>query len=145
MYKEATAVGANQQMLEQARLKFQEAMNATGFRADLAYAIGLCYYQQRLYGPALKHIAEIIERGVREHPELSVGSQTEGVDVRSVGNSMVLEETALVEAFNLKAAIEYLMKNFEAAQEALADMPPRADEELDPVSLHNTVAPSPLI
>ena len=154
-------------------------MNATGFRADLAYAIGLCYYQQKLcgpapnptlpepacpsllaarrlprcrllarfplvafaplrYGPALKHIAEIIERGVREHPELSVGSQTEGVDVRSVGNSMVLEETALVEAFNLKAAIEYLMKNFEAAQEALADMPPRSDEELDPVSLHNT-------
>jgi tetratricopeptide repeat protein 30 len=24
------------------------------------------------YGPALKHIAEIIEKGVREHPELSV-------------------------------------------------------------------------
>ena len=90
------------------------------------------------YGPALKHIAEIIERGVREHPELSVGSQTEGVDVRSVGNSMVLEETALVEAFNLKAAIEFQMKNFDAAKEALSDMPPRAEEELDPVSLHNT-------
>ena len=69
------------------------------------------------YGPALKHIAEIIERGVREPPELSVGSQTEGVDVRSVGNSMVLEETALVEAFNLKAAIEFQMKNFDAAKE----------------------------
>jgi len=110
----------------------------TGFQAEIAYAIGLCYYQQRQYGPALKHIAEIIERGVREHPELSVGSQTEGVDVRSVGNSMVLKETALVEAFNLKAAIEYLMKNFEAAQEALSDMPPRSDDELDPVSLHNT-------
>jgi tetratricopeptide repeat protein 30 len=67
-----------------------------------------------------------------------VGSQTEGVDVRSVGNSMVLEETALVEAFNLKAAIEFQMKNFDAAKEALSDMPPRAEEELDPVSLHNT-------
>ena len=75
---------------------------------------------------------------MREHPELSVGSQTEGVDVRSVGNSMVLEETALVEAFNLKAAIEFQMKNFDAAKEALSDMPPRAEEELDPVSLHNT-------
>ena len=69
---------------------------------------------------------------MREHPELSVGSQTEGVDVRSVGNSMVLKETALIEAFNLKAAIEFTMKNFEAAQEALSDMPPRADDELDP-------------
>lgn len=36
---------------------------------------------------------------------------TEGIDVRSVGNSMTLHETALVEAFNLKAAIEYQLKN----------------------------------
>ena len=51
-------------------------------QAELAYAIGLCYYQQKQFGPALKHLAEIIERGVREHPELSVGSQTEGIEVR---------------------------------------------------------------
>merc|ERR1719454_1813587 len=111
-------------------------MNKTGFVAELAYAIGLCYYHQRQYGPALKYIAEIIERGVREHPELSVGSQSEGVDVRSVGNSMVLKETALIEAFNLKAAIEFQTKNYDAAREALSDMPPRGEEELDPVSLH---------
>lgn len=45
--------------------------------------------------------------------------------MRSVGNSQVLKETALVEAFNLKAAIEIVMKNNAAAAEALADMPPR--------------------
>ena len=38
---------------------------------------------------------------------------TEGIDVRSVGNSMTLHETALVEAFNLKAAMEYQLKNCE--------------------------------
>ena len=65
--------------------------------------------------------------------------QTEGIDVRSVGNSALLHETALVEAFNLKAAIEYQLKNFEGAQEALTDMPPRAEEELDCVTLHNQV------
>ena len=54
----------------------------SGVLAELAYAIGLCYYQQKQFGPALKHLAEIIERGVREHPELSVGSQTEGIEVR---------------------------------------------------------------
>ena len=37
----------------------------------------------------------------------------------------------------MKAAIEYVMKNIEAAKEALSDMPPRGEEELDPVSLHN--------
>jgi len=138
MYKEASTQGAEAGLYEKARLHFAEAMSKTSFMAELAYAIGLCHYQQKQYGPALKLIAEIIERGVREHPELSVGSQTEGVDVRSVGNSLVLKETALIEAFNLKAAIEYQMKNYDAAQEALSDMPPRAEEELDPVSLHNS-------
>lgn len=50
-----------------------------------------------------------------------------------MGNSQTLKETALIEAFNLKAAIEYTMKNVEAAKEALTDMPPRTEEELDPV------------
>ena len=125
---------------EQARARFTEAMNTTGFQADIAHNIALSYYQLGQFGPALKHVAEIIERGVREHPELGVGSNADGMDVRSVGNSQVLRETALVEAFNLKAAIEYSMKpvgNVEAAQEALSDMPPRTEEELDPVTLHN--------
>lgn len=74
---------------------------------------------------------------MREHPELSVGSNTDGIDVRSVGNSVVLQETCLIEAFNLKSAIEYNMDNHEAAKEALSDMPPRQEHELDAVSLHN--------
>ena len=122
---------------DDARTKFGEAMNTLGYQADIAYNIALCYYKVKQYGPSLKHIAEIIERGVREHPELSVGSSTDGIDVRSVGNSQVLRETALVEAFNLKAAIEYNMKNMDQAKEALVDMPPRSEEEVDPVTLHN--------
>lgn len=62
-------------------------------------------------------------------------SNTDGMEVRSVGNSQALKETALIEAFNLKAAIEYVMKNMEGAKEALTDMPPRSEEELDPVSV----------
>jgi tetratricopeptide repeat protein 30 len=85
----------------------------------------------------LKHLAEIIERGVREHPELLVGAVTEGEDAPSVGNTPALRSTFLVEAFNLKAAVEFAMKNFDEAREALTDMPPRAEEELDPVTLHN--------
>lgn len=76
--------------------------------------------------------------GIRDHPELSVGMTTEGIEVRSVGNTITLHETALVEAFNLKAAIEYQNKNMAAAQEALTDMPPRSEEELDAVTLHNS-------
>ncbi len=55
----------------------------------------------------------------------------------SVGNSQALRESALVEAFNLKAAIEYNLKNIKNAKEALNDMPPRKEEELDSVTLMN--------
>ena len=54
-----------------------------------------------------------------------------------MGNTLVLKESALVEAFNLKAAIEYNLKNTVNAKEALNDMPPRKEEELDPVTLMN--------
>lgn len=112
-------------------------MSASGYNCALAYNIALCYYKQKQLAPSLKHIADIIEKGVREHPELGVGSNQDGVEVKSVGNTQALRDTALIEAFNLKAAIEYTMENYSAAKEALLDMPPRNEEELDPVTLHN--------
>lgn len=123
---------------EEAKSKFAEALNAAGYQCDIAYNIALCYYKLKQLAPSLKHIADIIEKGVREHPELGVGSNSEGVEVKSVGNTQTLKETALIEAFNLKAAIEFTMKNPTVAREALLDMPPRNEDELDPVTLHNT-------
>ena len=37
--------------------------------------------------------------------------QTDGIEVASVGNTVVLHESCLVEAFNLKSAIQFNMKN----------------------------------
>jgi tetratricopeptide repeat protein 30 len=116
---------------------FLEASKIVGFRPDLVYNTALCYYMQKEFAPSLKNIAEIIEKGIREHPELNVGMATEGIDVKSVGNSQLLHSTYLVEAFNLKAAIEFSLKNMDAAREALMDMPPRLEHELDQVTLHN--------
>ena len=48
---------------------------------------------------------------MREHPELGVGNNAEGIEQKSVGNTQALKESALIEAFNLKAAIEYNIKN----------------------------------
>ena len=42
-------------------------------------------------------------------------------------------------AEGVKAAIEYVLKNTENAREALTDMPPRSEDELDAVTLHNQV------
>ena len=92
---------------EEAKNQFQEALNISGYQCDIAYNISLCYYKLMQLAPSLKHIADIIEKGVREHPELGVGSNSDGVEMTSVGNTQVLRETALIEAFNLKAAIEF--------------------------------------
>ncbi|EFJ08159.1 hypothetical protein SELMODRAFT_448146 [Selaginella moellendorffii] len=82
----------------------------------------VCLYRLKHYGP------EILEHGVRYH--------VEGIELCSVGNSPALKESVLV-AFNLKAAIDYVNGNLEAAKENLTDMPPRVEEELDSVTLHN--------
>ncbi|XP_030591209.1 intraflagellar transport protein 70A isoform X1 [Archocentrus centrarchus] len=122
---------------EEACKKFMSAMQVLGYMPALSYNIALTYYSLKNHSQALKYIEEIIDRGIREHPELSIGMTTEGIDIHSVGNTLVLHQSALIEAFNLKAAIEYELKKLKTAQEALTDMPPRSDEELDPVTLHN--------
>uniref|UniRef100_A0A0K0CXH2 Tetratricopeptide repeat protein 30 n=1 Tax=Angiostrongylus cantonensis TaxID=6313 RepID=A0A0K0CXH2_ANGCA len=111
--------------------RFNNATSIMGYQPELAYSIALCHYRKKEYPQALKFITDIVNR------ELGVGMVTEGVDLRSVGNTMKLHETSLVEALNLKFAVEYKLKNFAAAQEALTDMPPRTEEELDAVTLHN--------
>lgn len=116
---------------------FLDAMSNTEINNSLGYNIALCFYRQGQFGHALNHLSNVIESGVREHPELSVGSGLDGLEMRSVGNSSVLKMTTLVEAFNLKAAIEFEMNNERASREALLDMPPRLEDELDPVTLHN--------
>eukprot|EP00727_Mastigamoeba_balamuthi_P001461 m51a1_g11311 putative tetratricopeptide repeat protein 30a-like (630) ;mRNA; f:91431-94054 len=115
---------------EQASHLFTDASASLGTMPYLSYNIALCHYRMGQFANARKSILEIIEKGIRDHPEL--GSYSEEPMVRSVGNSAVLHETALIEAFNLKAAIEFTTKNVDAAKESLNDMPPRNEEELDP-------------
>ena len=43
--------------------------------------------------------------------DLGVGMATEGIEVRSVGNSSTLQKSKLVAAFNLRASIEYQTRN----------------------------------
>ncbi|CAD8045107.1 unnamed protein product [Paramecium primaurelia] len=51
---------------DEARQRFQDGMNLTGYSCELAYNIALCYYKQEQLAQSLKYFAEIIERGVRE-------------------------------------------------------------------------------
>ena len=89
----------------EAMVKFNTVLQVMGYRAgahkhthnghyhiippDTCYCLALCHYKLKQYAASLKYISEVIERGIRDHPELSVGMQTEGIDIRSVGNSTV--------------------------------------------------------
>lgn len=80
----------------------------TGFNPLTAYNTALCHYRKKEHSQALNMIGEIVERGIRNYPELGIGAQaeTEG-GARSVGNPSALSMSGLVQALNLKAAIEY--------------------------------------
>lgn len=92
--------------------KFNEAVKIGGHRNDIAYSIALCHYVEKRYVPALKTLSDIIEKGIHEHPEWNVGGMHgSDDDVQHITNSQQLHESRLVEAFNLKAAIELQLKN----------------------------------
>jgi tetratricopeptide repeat protein 30 len=122
---------------EEALRRFTQVQHIGGYKPDLAYNIALCHYMMKQYAAAHSTVGDIIAKGIKEHPELGVGMNTEGIEVRSVGNTLTLHETALIESFNLQAAIEYQHKHYDSACIALTDMPPRSEHELDPVTLHN--------
>ncbi|CAI2311934.1 unnamed protein product [Caenorhabditis sp. 36 PRJEB53466] len=122
---------------EEALKKFNEATEFSGYQSGLAYSIALCHYRRHDYDSALKLIAEIINRGVKEHPDFNIGMVTEGLDFSYIQNTQKLHESALIEAFNLKFAIYYKTKDLKAAKESLTDMPPRNEHDADPITLHN--------
>jgi tetratricopeptide repeat protein 30 len=123
---------------QQARQKFSDAMSQVGYQPSLAYNIALCHYRLKQFTQARKYILEIFDKAITQHPgmfshsmsfnavfmalcinndcstELGVGSgnqSTDSLDVHSVGNSQTLRETSIIEALNLKAAVEYDLKN----------------------------------
>jgi len=125
----------------EAKQLFLSAQNIIGFRPDLAYNIAVCHYMLKNYEEMDKMMDEMISKGAKKNPNLSVGSGSNlpsGVKVKSVGITFALKQTGLIEAFNLKIAKEYQLKQYDKAKAALHGMPPREESEFDHVTLHNT-------
>ncbi|XP_030378083.1 tetratricopeptide repeat protein 30 homolog [Scaptodrosophila lebanonensis] len=118
--------------------RFQTSLQVGGFNALVAYNLALTHFRKKERSQAIDYTSEIVERGIRNHPELGIGAQidTDG-SARSVGNPITMAVSGITQALNLKAAIEYQDGNMESARDALLDLPPRAESELDPVTLHN--------
>lgn len=41
-------------------------------KLEISYNIAVCYYQLKQYDQALRNIAEIIEKGIKEHPGIKI-------------------------------------------------------------------------
>ncbi|KAI8124632.1 Tetratricopeptide repeat protein 30 like protein [Lucilia cuprina] len=129
---------------ESAVQRFNTALQVGGFNPLIAYNLALSHFRKKEKTQALDFTTEIVERGIRNHPELGIGAQidTDG-SARSVGNPITMALSGITQALNLKAAIEYNDGNIEAARDSLLDLPPRAESELDPVTLHNMALTDP--
>jgi tetratricopeptide repeat protein 30 len=53
---------------QEAKEQYVKASKISGFNPELAYNIALCNYKLKKYVSALKHIADIVEKGIRDHP-----------------------------------------------------------------------------
>jgi len=118
--------------------KYLKAFHVHGFEPGLAYNLALCHYKEQKYEDALVIIAEIISRGLEMYPEFApVSPRDKTSDNATVVNSQSLQDTFVIEAYNLKAAIEFRQGELTSAKDTMGTMPHREEEQLDPVSLHN--------
>jgi len=72
---------------EEAKTKFEYSRGISGPSCELLYNLALCHYRLKQYDKCMQYIAEIIEKGTREHPELGVGTNSEQMPVASIGNT----------------------------------------------------------
>jgi len=122
---------------QESKQKFEEAKKL-GESPDIEYNIGVCCYKLDMFSASCVCFQNILEHAAKTHPEIIVPSRVDGIrGGTSLANSPALYESCIIEAYNLKAAIDYKLNNLQEAKEALNEMPPRDEEELDIVTLHN--------
>lgn len=64
-------------VFDEALERFTAALQNGGFNSLIAYNIANCHYKRKENAQALNYIAEIVERGIRNYPELGIGAQIE--------------------------------------------------------------------
>jgi len=118
---------------------YSAALDKLGFRPDLAYNQALCLYRMKQHDQALEKILGLISRGLEKYPELmEMTSDSFSMNQNQPYSTAQLRATYLVEACNLKAAIEFDVGNVAAAAATLSQMLPyRSEQDLDAVTLHN--------
>ena len=110
---------------EEAQAQFANAKKLGG-SPDIEYNIGVCCYKLKILSSAHTCIQNIFEDANKNHPDIILKSRVDpGMPKQSLANTPALYESCLIEAYNLKAAIDYQLGNAEDAKESLNEMPQR--------------------
>ncbi|KAH7820887.1 putative flagellar associated protein [Monocercomonoides exilis] len=130
------AILMKQQKYDRATQLLIETITSGGYLPHVAYNIALCHFMMKQYVMSLKSIEDIQEKATRDYQETRgyMGAVSDQIPF----DPEFLKDSMLIEALNLKAAIEYSLKNYDKAKDALDEMPMREEYELDHVTLHNT-------
>ena len=129
------SVLARQGQFVQAIDLYHQAQKELGYRAEIVYGLALSMYNLDKLQEALEKVEEILEYCRKHFPSLFPNPFE--VVQKSVGNSRLLEHSYLVEATNLKALIQHSLRDREGAKKTMMQLPPRFENELDQISLHN--------
>jgi tetratricopeptide repeat protein 30 len=116
---------------------YQEAFNMIDFEPGIAYNIAICHYKLEQYQEATEILIDIIDVGTKQLLGVAPTKRSETKELQQILNSPGLQRSFLIEAFNLKLAIEFDNEQMIMAKETIDSMPLREEEELDPVTLHN--------
>ena len=129
-----------EELFEEARERFYEASQYQDYHADVSYGLALCEYKLGDNEAALAVLHEIIQTSLEKYPHLAANrdSDTNDEELKPIQNTTELEDSFFIEAYNLKATIEYELGDFDQAKQSLLlDMPFRVDEDLDAITLQN--------
>lgn len=121
---------------QEAMVKFEEAKKLCD-SPFIEYNIGVCCYKLKMLTLACNCFRNILEHASKNYPEIMIQNRNDNFKSSSMANMPGLYESCLIEGYNLKAALEYMVQNIQESKEALAEMPSRDDEEIDSVTLHN--------
>jgi len=118
--------------------KFQEGMTLVGgYHNQLYYNIALCYYRTGQHADSLKFIKTIINKTKKVLQEQRrVGEETKGME--KWGHEV--RQSGIIEALNLKAAIEYERGRADKAKKILKelnDLLTSVGLQKDPTTYHN--------
>jgi tetratricopeptide repeat protein 30 len=61
-----------------------------GESSDIEYNIGVCCYKSKMLTASCVCFQNILERAVKEHPELMVSQKVDGLKTQSFANSQAL-------------------------------------------------------